>query len=110
MTRGEKALGPCVLQGNSGQGMSCRAAELCVLCAPVGSSLQESDVVAVQQVLRALGPSREAVSDQVSFVQRSLCESEQTRVQAAQKHTLIWALRKRPPADWNLPLPQDKDQ
>lgn len=94
--------------------MSCRAAELCVLCAPVGSSLQESaeeesDVVAVQQVLRALGPSREAVSDQVSFVQRSLCESEQTRVQAAQKHTLIWALRKRPPADWNLPLPQDKD-
>uniref|UniRef100_A0A8C8T2M7 RIKEN cDNA 2510002D24 gene n=1 Tax=Peromyscus maniculatus bairdii TaxID=230844 RepID=A0A8C8T2M7_PERMB len=42
--------------------------------------------------------------------QRSLCESEQARVQAAQKQTLVWASRQRPPADWNLPLPQEKDK
>ncbi|EHB18373.1 hypothetical protein GW7_11130, partial [Heterocephalus glaber] len=42
--------------------------------------------------------------------QRSLCESEQARVQAARKHTLVWALRQSPPADWHLPLPQEKDK
>ncbi|XP_021568861.1 UPF0545 protein C22orf39 homolog [Carlito syrichta] len=42
--------------------------------------------------------------------QRSLCESERTRVQAARKHALVWALRQHPPADWHLPLPQEKDK
>uniref|UniRef100_A0A8C9D9S5 Synaptic plasticity regulator PANTS n=1 Tax=Panthera leo TaxID=9689 RepID=A0A8C9D9S5_PANLE len=42
---------------------------------------------------------------------QSLCESERARVQAARKHTLVWALRQSPPADWHLPLPQEeKDQ
>lgn len=44
----------------------------------------------------------------VSFAQRSLCESERARVQAARKHALVWTLRQRPPADWHLPLPQEE--
>ncbi|XP_013373091.1 PREDICTED: UPF0545 protein C22orf39 homolog isoform X1 [Chinchilla lanigera] len=40
---------------------------------------------------------------------QSLCESERARVQAARKHTLVWALRQSPPADWHLPL-QEKDK
>lgn len=44
----------------------------------------------------------------ISFAQRSLCESERARVQAAQKHTLVWVPRQRPPADWHLPLPQQE--
>lgn len=44
----------------------------------------------------------------VSLAQRSLCESERRRVQAARKHTLVWTPRQSPPADWHLPLPQEE--
>ncbi|XP_049620534.1 UPF0545 protein C22orf39 homolog [Suncus etruscus] len=42
--------------------------------------------------------------------QRSLCDSERSRIQATQKHGMVWTLRQKPPADWHLPLPEeDKD-
>lgn len=63
-----------------------------------------------RQWLRDLTSCREWEESRSAEAQRSLCESERARVQATQKHTLVWALRKRPPADWNLPLPQEKDQ
>ncbi|XP_052014851.1 UPF0545 protein C22orf39 homolog [Apodemus sylvaticus] len=63
-----------------------------------------------RQWLRDLTSCREWEESRSAEAQRSLCESEQARVQAAQKHTLVWALRQRPPADWNLPLPQEKDK
>ncbi|XP_007520842.1 UPF0545 protein C22orf39 homolog [Erinaceus europaeus] len=42
--------------------------------------------------------------------QRSLCKSEHARIQAEKKHNLVWALRQTPPADWHLPLPEEKDK
>lgn len=63
-----------------------------------------------RQWLRDLTNCREWEESRSAEAQRSLCESEQVRVQAAQKHTLVWALRQRPPTDWNLPLPQEKDK
>lgn len=63
-----------------------------------------------RQWLRDLTSCREWEESRSAEAQRSLCESEQARVQAAQKHTLVWALRQKPPADWNLPLPQEKDK
>ncbi|OBS63496.1 hypothetical protein A6R68_07904 [Neotoma lepida] len=63
-----------------------------------------------RQWLSDLASCREWEESRSPQAQQSLCESEQARVQAAQKHTLVWALRQRPPADWNLPLPQEKDK
>ncbi|XP_012784374.2 UPF0545 protein C22orf39 homolog isoform X3 [Ochotona princeps] len=42
--------------------------------------------------------------------QRSLCESERARMQAAWRQVLVWTPRQNPPADWHLPLPQEKDK
>lgn len=64
----------------------------------------------VQAVLGSWDQAVRQKITKVSFAQQSLCESERARVQAAQKHTLVWALRQRPPADWHLPLSQEKDK
>uniref|UniRef100_A0A8C6QA58 Synaptic plasticity regulator PANTS n=1 Tax=Nannospalax galili TaxID=1026970 RepID=A0A8C6QA58_NANGA len=64
---------------------------------------------ACQQWLRDLLNCRDWEQRRSAEAQRSLCESEQARVQA-RKHTLVWTLRQSPPADWHLPLPQEKDE
>ncbi|XP_057347991.1 UPF0545 protein C22orf39 homolog isoform X1 [Manis pentadactyla] len=63
---------------------------------------------ACEQWRRDLASCREWEERRSAEAQRSLCESERARVQAAQKHTLVWVPRQRPPADWHLPLPQQE--
>ncbi|XP_012887046.1 PREDICTED: UPF0545 protein C22orf39 homolog [Dipodomys ordii] len=65
---------------------------------------------ACAQWLRDLTSCRDWEESRSAKAQQSLCESERARIQAAQKHTLVWALRQRPPAEWHLPLPQEKDE
>ncbi|KAM4856153.1 synaptic plasticity regulator PANTS [Callospermophilus lateralis] len=62
------------------------------------------------QWLRDLTSCRDWEERHSTEAQRSLCESERARVQAAQKNTLVWALRQSPPADWHLPLLQEKNE
>ncbi|XP_003225168.1 synaptic plasticity regulator PANTS [Anolis carolinensis] len=38
----------------------------------------------------------------------ALCNSERERIAEKQKHAPVWTLRKSPPADWYLPLDEDK--
>uniref|UniRef100_A0A2R8PLT7 Synaptic plasticity regulator PANTS n=2 Tax=Callithrix jacchus TaxID=9483 RepID=A0A2R8PLT7_CALJA len=65
---------------------------------------------ACEQWRRDLASCRDWEERRSAEAQRSLCESERARVQAARKHILVWALRQSPPADWHLPLPQEKDE
>ncbi|XP_045391140.1 UPF0545 protein C22orf39 homolog [Lemur catta] len=65
---------------------------------------------ACEQWRRDLASCRAWEQRRSDEAQQSLCESERARVQAAQKYTLVWALRQSPPADWHLPLPQEKDE
>ncbi|XP_056677388.1 UPF0545 protein C22orf39 homolog isoform X3 [Monodelphis domestica] len=37
-----------------------------------------------------------------------LCQSEQARILAKQKHPPVWTLRQNPPRDWHLPLPEEE--
>lgn len=77
---------------------------------PLFSKVPRKSVRCHVMVLGCWDPVVKQEVTRISFVQRSLCESEQARVQAARKHTLVWALRQKPPADWNLPLPPEKDK
>ncbi|XP_062854324.1 synaptic plasticity regulator PANTS [Trichomycterus rosablanca] len=40
----------------------------------------------------------------------TLQKSEQSRVSEQRNFTPVWEMRKSPPADWHLPLDQDKTQ
>ncbi|XP_062999790.1 synaptic plasticity regulator PANTS [Elgaria multicarinata webbii] len=51
---------------------------------------------------------REWEKTKSSLAKDSLCKSERERVAEKQKHAPVWELRKRPPADWYLPLDEDK--
>ncbi|XP_019394606.1 PREDICTED: UPF0545 protein C22orf39 homolog isoform X2 [Crocodylus porosus] len=51
---------------------------------------------------------REWEKSKSTQAKESLCKSERARILEKQKHAPVWMLRKGPPADWYLPLNEDK--
>ncbi|KYO39503.1 UPF0545 protein C22orf39 homolog [Alligator mississippiensis] len=53
---------------------------------------------------------REWEKNKSAHAKESLCKSERARILEKQKHAPVWKLRKDPPADWYLPLREDKTE